>query len=79
MIDELQQMIITSLFVPFSDALARVGNCAHPIRLRGSSMRIDPATGEVLSSYSSCDEALGVTYVRCGNRRGAVCPACSGV
>ena len=79
MLDQLERMITTGRFVPFSDAMARVGNCAHPIRLRGSSMRIDPATGEILSSYSSSDQPLGVTYICCGNRRASVCPACSRV
>jgi predicted DNA-binding transcriptional regulator AlpA len=81
MLDQLQHMISTSQFMPFADALARVGNCAHPIRLLGSSMRIDAATGENLSSYASRDEPLGVgvTYIRCGNQRASVCPACSRV
>ena len=79
MLDQLQRMFSTNHFMSFVDALARVGNCAHPIRLRGSSMRIDPATGEILSSYASSDEPLGVTYLRCGNRRASVCPACSRV
>ncbi|HYJ56062.1 MAG TPA: replication initiator [Mycobacterium sp.] len=79
MLDQLQRMFTSNQFMPFVDALARVGNCAHPIRLRGSSTRIDPATGEILSSYASSDEPLGVTYVRCGNRRASVCPACSRV
>jgi hypothetical protein len=79
MLDQLQHMISTSQFLPFADALARLGNCAHPIRLRGSSMRLDAATGEILSSYASSDEPLGVTYIRCGNRRASVCPACSRV
>jgi hypothetical protein len=48
--------------MPLVDALARVGNCAHPIRLRGSSMRIDTATGEILSNYAGSDDPLGVTY-----------------
>ena len=60
MLDQLQRMFASNQFLPFVDALARVGNCAHPIRLRGSSTRIDPATGEILSSYASSDEPLGV-------------------
>ena len=79
MLDQLQRMFTSNQFMPFVAALARVGNCAHPIRLRGSSTRIDPATGEILSSYASSDEPLGVTYIRCGNRRASVCPACSRV
>jgi hypothetical protein len=42
MLDQLQHMIRTSQFVPFADALARVGDCDHPTRLRGSSMRPEP-------------------------------------
>ena len=64
-------------FDDFADTLARVGNCARPIRLRGGSERVDTVTGEVLSSYSSAVEPFGVTYVRCGNRRASECPSCS--
>jgi hypothetical protein len=61
----------------WADTVARVGNCAHPIKLRGSTETIDPATGEVLSSYHSADEPFGVAYVACGNRRASDCLACS--
>jgi Replication initiator protein, pSAM2 len=43
----------------------------------GVSSTINPTTGEVLSSYTSAGEPDGVTYLRCGNRRRAVCPSCS--
>jgi len=55
----------------------QVRSCSHPVRLSGGSETIDPITGGVLSSYSSASEPDGVTYVRCGNRREAVCPSCS--
>ena len=74
---QLGVLVSTGRFMGFADALARVGNCAHPVRLRGGSERIDPATGEVLGSYFSASEPLGMTYVRCGNRRAERCPACS--
>lgn len=60
-----------------SEALARVNNCAHPIRLRGQSHTVDTRTGEVLGSFTSADAPLGVVMVPCGNRREHVCPACS--
>ena len=60
-----------------ADALARVGNCAHPIRLHGQSHTIDATTGEVLASFTSTDAPLGMVLVPCGNRRAHVCPACS--
>ena len=43
----------------------------------GSSETIDPATGVVLRSYTSASEPDGITYLRCGNRRRAVCESCS--
>lgn len=64
-------------FGAWADTLARVGNCVRPVRLRGTSERIDPATGEVLSSFSSADQPLGAVHVRCGNRRASECPSCS--
>jgi len=66
-------------FNAWSEAASRVGHCARPIRLHGSSRTIDAATGEVLSSFSSADSPLGVLHIRCGNRRAADCPSCSRV
>ena len=63
----------------WADTAAMVGYCAHPVRLTGHSTTIDTATGEVLGSFSSADAPLGVLYRACGNRRAAVCPACSRV
>jgi len=74
---ELADLFTSDRFGPWTEALQRVGNCARPIRLRGTSSRIDSTTGEILSSYSSADEPIGITYTRCGNRREAVCPSCS--
>lgn len=61
----------------WSTAAARVGFCAHPIRLMGSSATVDRATGEVTSTFSSADAPERVTYVRCGNRRADRCLSCS--
>lgn len=61
----------------WADTLARVRNCAHPVRLRGSSDRIDHNTREVLAGFSSADHPLDVVHVRCGNRRASECPSCS--
>ncbi|WP_409483039.1 replication initiator [Arsenicicoccus dermatophilus] len=62
-----------------ADALVSVNNCAHPIRLNGSSVTVDTATGQDVSSFSSADAPLGQLLVPCGNRRAHVCPACSRV
>lgn len=64
-------------FDAWSDAASRVGFCSNPIHLVGTSTTFDKTTGEVLSTYSSADEALGSTVVRCCNRRESVCPSCS--
>jgi hypothetical protein len=81
MSDKLEQQLVGMVtsrdFDAWSHALARVGNCARPIRLHGHSETVDTATGEVLTTYSSAEEALGVTHVRCGNRRASECPSCS--
>jgi hypothetical protein len=76
-LDQMRDVVADSGFNLWSESLRRVGNCAHPIRLVGSSMRVDATTGEVLSSYSSATEPDRVTRVRCNNRRASVCPACS--
>jgi len=69
--------LLSQDFPAWSDAAARVGHCARPVRLRGSSTTVDTATGEVLASYSSASEPDGFTRIRCGNRRESVCPSCS--
>jgi hypothetical protein len=46
--------------------------CSHPIQLRHRTDMIDLATGELAPLYGSATTA-------CGNRREAVCPACSAV
>ncbi|HET9826957.1 MAG TPA: replication initiator [Nocardioidaceae bacterium] len=74
---QITELLVSDRFDAWSQALARVGNCARPIRLRGHSERVDTATGEIVSTYSSEQEPLGVTHVRCGNRRAAECPSCS--
>ena len=74
---QVRQRLLSPDFDAWSATAARVGYCARPVRLQGSSTRVDAATGEVVSSYSSSDEPLGLTYVRCGNRRASECPSCS--
>jgi hypothetical protein len=59
------------------DAEKRVRGCSRPVRLVGSTTRINAATGEVLSVYSSAQELDGFTWVRCGDRRAARCESCS--
>jgi hypothetical protein len=48
------------------------GGCSHPIQLSSRTDMIDLATGELAPLY-------GQASVACGNRREAVCPACSAV
>ncbi len=76
-VEQVTGMLGTPSFDAWTEALSRVGNCAHPIRLRGRSETVDTTTGEIISTYSSQDEPLGVTHVRCGNRRASACPSCS--
>src|SRR4051794_29881115 len=33
--------------------------------------------GEVVGAYASSEEPLGVTWVRCGDRRASQCPSCA--
>jgi hypothetical protein len=74
---DIGKLLVSRGFNAWSEALSRVGNCAHPIRLHGHSQTVDRATGEIVSSYSSSQEPLGVTHIRCGNRRASECPSCS--
>jgi len=74
---EVCDLLVSGRFDAWSQALARVGDCAQPIRLSGRSETVDTTTGEILSTYSSEQEPLGVTQIRCGNRRASQCPSCS--
>ncbi|MBA2560714.1 MAG: replication initiation protein [Propionibacteriales bacterium] len=60
-----------------ADAEKRARGCTRPVRLVGSTDLVDRGTGEARPIYSSSSELDGTTYVRCGNRRAAVCPSCS--
>ncbi|MEU6137332.1 replication initiator [Nocardioides sp. NPDC047086] len=64
-------------FDAFAETLASVNNCAHPIRLTGSSETYDLASGDLVGTYASANAPLGVLFRPCGNRRAEVCPACS--
>jgi hypothetical protein len=60
--------------------LTTAGGCSHPIRLRGRIDAIDLTTGELAPVYdTTAVEPGGVLHVPCGNRREAVCPACSAI
>lgn len=76
---QIGELFTSPEFDAWSESLAKVKNCVHPIRLHGSTQTVDTATGAVLSSYSSGQEPLGITLVPCGNRRESQCPACSRV
>ena len=58
-------------------ARIRTQHCTRPVRLQGSTRLVSTTTGEVRPVYSSSDEIDGITSVPCGNRRAAVCDACS--
>jgi hypothetical protein len=66
-------------FCDWERQLTTAGNCTHPIRLRGRIDAIDLTTGELAPVYDTNGEDGGVLHVACGNRREAVCPACSQV
>ncbi len=66
-------------FLTWERQLTTAGNCTHPIRLRGRIDAIDLTTGELAPVYDTSGEDGGVLHVACGNRREAVCPACSQV
>jgi hypothetical protein len=63
--------------VALADAERRARGCSRPVRLVGSTTRIDRATGQVLDHYSSASELDGITWVRCGDRRAQRCESCS--
>ena len=64
-------------FDAWAEQAARVGHCAHPIRLTGQQSTVDKTTGSVLSTFASVSLPDEVLYVRCNNRRASWCPSCS--
>jgi hypothetical protein len=75
--EQIRNLVGSPEFDAWSQALARVGNCAHPVRMRGRSETVETASGAIVATYSSSQEPLGVTHVRCGNRRAEECLSCS--
>jgi hypothetical protein len=55
----------------------RVGDCAHPVRLTGTRLHVEPGTGRVVDRLDTTDLPGGVLHVRCGNRRAHACLPCS--
>ncbi len=51
--------------------------CTHPVRLHGDIHRVDPRTGEILSTIHTSALPDGIIYKACGNRRASACPACA--
>ena len=56
------------------DLAERIGECEHPIWMRGQSLLVDADTGQILS-----DQTVGARSiaVRCRSRRVSQCPSCS--
>lgn len=53
------------------------GWCSHPVRLTGSTVRVDPATGEVTAAFTTAEEPDGTLLKACGQRRATACQSCS--
>ncbi|WP_327588588.1 replication initiation protein [Nonomuraea sp. NBC_00507] len=57
-------------------AVARLGGCSQPIRVRGDVRHVLP-DGRVRLAYSTRREPGCVMLVPCGNRRASRCPSCA--
>lgn len=67
----------TTVFERWLDMARSTGWCEHPVRLAGTTHKIDPGTGEIFSSYSTAGEPDGHLLKACGTRRATVCEPCS--
>jgi hypothetical protein len=54
-----------------------VGACVDPIRMRVSTLRTMPLTGEIAEVARRRDLPFGVILIRCMNRRASRCPSCA--
>jgi len=59
------------------DHIWAAAGCIHPIRLGGQIHRVDPRTGETISTLPTSALPDGVIYKACGNRRVSACPSCA--
>lgn len=59
------------------DLARSTGWCERPVRLAGSTIRLDPGTGEIVTAYTTADEPDGHLLKACGARRATVCEPCS--
>ena len=64
-------------FERWFDLARATGWCEHPVRLAGSTLHVDPATGEILNTYTTAGEPDGHLLKACGARRATVCQPCS--
>ena len=64
-------------FERWLDMARSTGWCENPVRLTGTTHKIDPTTGETHSSYSADSEPDGHLLKACGTRRATVCEPCS--
>lgn len=64
-------------FKRWLDIARSTGWCEHPVRLAGTTHRIDVGTGEIVSSYTTTNEPDGHLLKACGTRRATICEPCS--
>ena len=74
---DLLRVANTPGFDRWQEQIKRTGGCSDPIRLQGTTVTRNAATGQVLHSYSTQNEPGGVLRVACGNRRKSRCPSCA--
>jgi hypothetical protein len=75
----LARMEAPGRYEAFESQARHVGNCAHPVRLKGRVLAKDTITGHRAVAFSSADTPDGVVYKACENRRSSRCPACAEV
>jgi hypothetical protein len=73
----LARMEAPGRYEAFESQARHVGNCAHPIRLKGHVLATDTTSGQRAVAFSSADTPDGVVYKACENRRSTRCPACA--
>lgn len=66
-----------AVFERWLDMGRSTGWCEHPVRLAGTTHKIDPGTGEIFSSYTTADAPDGHLLKACGTRRATLCGPCS--
>lgn len=76
LVGELAATLAAPEYGGWARRVERIGGCANPVHLSGST-RVTGSSGGLVEEFGSRGAPGGVVLVPCGDRRAGVCPACA--